>query len=113
MNLKPFESDYLLSMAEEPNYPLVAKWLPVRKKEVIEFNTDLKVLILEPLVADLVPFEEGKGDINEFIFENSSLEREEIKNLPLSIYKTLQDKIFSFTKNKTEIETETETIKKN
>jgi hypothetical protein len=102
-------TDYLLKFDNVEKYPLLEKFIHIRINKKITIK-EQKILILEPLVYHIAGIENGTMNMEDFVFENSLLTRDEIQYLPISAFKQLQTEIFNLTNE--EKETKEDTPKK-
>jgi hypothetical protein len=89
-------TDYLLKFDNVEKYPLLEKFIHIRINKKITIK-EQKFLILEPLVYHIAGIENGTMNMEDFVFENSLLTRDEIQYLPISAFKQLQTEIFNLT----------------
>jgi len=112
--MKRLIDEFLIKKSTDKNFPYIQKWISARKKDIVKFDGDVEVLVLEPIISDFLEFQNGEMDIVDFVESNTSLEKKEIEKLPFNVFVSLKDKIIDFTLAKDEEqEGKDENLKKN
>lgn len=97
---------YLSQMIGEQGYEYIAKWLPLRSRKIEKLG-EVEVAVYEPLVSDIVAIEKQNMDMVDFVFRNTTLEKEEIQHLPFSTFEHIKASILDFINRKQDTQTDT------
>jgi len=112
--MKKLVDEFLIKKSTDKNYQYIQKWISARKKNIVKFDGDVEVLVLEPIISDFLGFQNDEMDIVDFVESNTSLEKNEIEKLPFNVFVSLKDEILRFTLAKDEEQEEKdENLKKN